>query len=89
MAVDYFKVACEITNAHVTALKMADPTIPLADHEIIVETVRPGYAHIYRAGRCGRKVTVEDIQRRFYDPYFGGREARVQDGHWSAVAHTD
>lgn len=89
MAVDYFKVAREIANAHATALKMGDPSAPLADHEILVETVRPGYAHTYRSGRCGPKVTVEDIQRRFYHEYFGGREARVENGRWSCIEHVD
>lgn len=89
MAVDYFKVACDIAGAHATALKMADPTIPLGDHEIIVEHVYPRYAHTYRAGRCGPKVTVEDIQRRFYSEHFGGRDARVENGCWSCIEHTD
>lgn len=60
---------------------------------------RPGYAHNAYEGECSVDTTVEDIQRKFYDPYFGGREAWVSsDTHehngeparyFRAVEHCD
>ena len=56
---------------------------------IVVTTRRPGYAHETLGGTCAPDVTVEEIRARFYDTYFGGRDAWVRDGHWGCVVHTD
>jgi hypothetical protein len=57
---------------------------------------RPGYAHCIHEGVCGDSVTVEDIQKLVYDPYFGGRAAWISTGKtvegyrlWAATEHTD
>lgn len=54
-----------------------------------VEHRSSGYAHVNVSGRCGPDVTVEDIERRFYHPYFGGRGASVRDGRFYVTIHTD
>jgi hypothetical protein len=57
--------------------------------QITVVNRESGYAHTTFQGTCGPDVTVEDIKKRFYHNYFGGRGAWVRDGHWGAVCHTD
>lgn len=58
--------------------------------KIVVTGRASGYAHVRLWGTCGPDVTREDIEKRFYHSYFGGREARVhKDGTWSCVVHTD
>lgn len=60
-----------------------------AEKRITVEDTQYGYAHTRYSGACSSDVTVDDIKKRFYHSYFGGREAWVKDGRWSAVCHTD
>jgi len=57
------------------------------DIEIIRKT--PGYAHTRFEGTCGPTVTAKDIAEKIYHPYFGGRDARVMNGKWSAIRHDD
>ena len=57
--------------------------------EIEVTSSTPGYAHTKHEGRCPKGTTVEEIRKRFYDPYFGGREARVTGTYFSVIEHTD
>lgn len=56
---------------------------------ITVTRTTPGYAHVLVEGACGPDVTVEDIKEKFYHEYFGGREAQVSNGRFSAVRHVD
>jgi hypothetical protein len=67
--------------------EMPDPERPGVWFEI--EHRRPGYAHVTIAGRCGPDTTKEDVERRFYHPYFGGRGAFARDGFFGATIHTD
>lgn len=64
---------------------MSDTT----EKTITVERRAPGYAHVQLYGTCGPDVTVEDIQKRFYHDYLGGRSAWVRDGSWGCIVHTD
>ncbi len=57
--------------------------------EIKTEERTPGWNHIEYRGTCGPDVTVQDIKDKFYHPFFGGRGARVGNGKWFAVRHTD
>jgi hypothetical protein len=54
-----------------------------------VDTRQPGYAHVTVQGTCGPDVTVEDVRKRFYHWYFGGRDAWVKDGRFGVTIHTD
>lgn len=56
---------------------------------ILVTESHGGYAHTRLSGICGPDVTVTDIEREMYHPYFGGREARISGGEWSCVRHDD
>ena len=59
------------------------------DKEIKVLKQTPGYKHTKYEGTCGPKVTKDDIEKRFYHPYFGGRDAWVLNGRWRAIRHND
>lgn len=56
---------------------------------IKVTKVTPGYAHTDYQGECGPDVTVDDIKKKFYHSYFGGRGASVSNGKWRATSHDD
>ena len=56
---------------------------------IKVTRTMPGYHHTDYEGECGPDVTIDDIKKKFYSPYFGGRNARVCNGKWSATRHDD
>lgn len=64
----------------------ADKTSP---ERIVVEWREVGYAHTRLQGSCAADVTVEEIKGKFYDPYFGGRDAWVENGKWGCVRHDD
>lgn len=57
--------------------------------QMIVTDRSPGYGHTTVSGVCSPDVTVEDVQKRFYHSYFGGRQAWVRDGRFGCVIHTD
>lgn len=49
-----------------------------------------GYAHVRLSGVCDLDVTAEDVRKRFYHPYFGGRDAGVDGkGKFWVTVHTD
>jgi hypothetical protein len=48
-----------------------------------------GYANTTVSGECSPDVTVEDVKKRFYHWYFGGRDAWVKDGRFGCTIHTD
>ena len=48
-----------------------------------------GYASTTISGTCSPDVTVEDVKKRFYHWYFGGRDAWVKDGRFGCTIHTD
>lgn len=66
---------------------MTQPTSE--EKRIEVTGSHPGHAHTTLYGTCSSNVTVDDIKRKFYHSYFGGRDAWVRDGQWGAVRHDD
>ena len=56
---------------------------------ITVEVTRPGYAHTRFSGTYSGPVTVKDIEERFYNKYFGGRDVHCAFGKWSCTRHDD
>lgn len=48
-----------------------------------------GYAHVKLEGTYTGPATARDVERQFYHPLFGGREAWAYDGRWGCVVHTD
>lgn len=50
---------------------------------------RAGYAHETLTGTYTGKATADDVCKKFYHPFFGGREAWARDGKFSVVVHTD
>ncbi len=49
-----------------------------------------GYAHVRLSGTCDPSATREDVERRFFHPYFGGRDAGVDGkGKFWCIVHTD
>lgn len=48
-----------------------------------------GWNNTTISGVCSPDVTVEDVKKRFYHDYFGGRQAWVRDGRFGCVVHTD
>lgn len=63
----------------------------MADDEITfnVEHRESGYANVRVSGTYTGPATVEDVKKRFYHSYFGGRDAWCRDGRFGAVIHTD
>lgn len=57
--------------------------------QIIVEQRGNGYGHCTVSGVCSPDVTEEDVKKRFYHWYFGGRNAWVKDGRFGCTIHTD
>lgn len=48
-----------------------------------------GHNNVTVSGVCSLDVTVEDVKKRFYHFYFGGRGAWVEDGRFGCTIHTD
>jgi hypothetical protein len=63
----------------------------MADEEITftVQNREHGYAHVRVNGTYTGPATVDDVRKRFYHDYFGGRDAWCRDGRFGAVIHTD
>ncbi len=57
--------------------------------QMIVTQRSNGYNNVSVSGDCSPDVTVEDIKKRFYHYYFGGRSAWVKDGRFGCTIHTD
>jgi hypothetical protein len=57
--------------------------------EMIVTKRESGYAHEKIWGNCSVGTTVKDVIDKFYDPYFGGRDASVNGTSFYCVVHTD
>jgi len=57
--------------------------------QITIESSHQGHCHTQIYGSCSQDVTVQDIEQRFYDPYFGGRNAWVRDGKFGVIVHND
>lgn len=55
--------------------------------QMIVTGRSEGYNHTVVWGICSPDVTVEDVKKRFYHDYFGGRQAWVKDGKFGATIH--
>jgi hypothetical protein len=63
----------------------------MAEDEVKFEVVDrfPGYAHVRIYGTYTGPATVEDVKKRFYHSYFGGRDPWCSDGRFGVVVHTD
>jgi hypothetical protein len=57
--------------------------------EMIITKTEVGYAHTRIWGNCSVGTTVKDVIDKFYDPYFGGRDASVNGTSFYCVVHTD
>ena len=57
--------------------------------QMIVIDRSNGYNNVTVSGVCSPDVTVEDVKKRFYHCYFGGRHAWVSDGKFGCTIHTD
>jgi hypothetical protein len=60
--------------------------------EAVVFTVTnriAGYAHVTLHGTYTGPATVDDVKKKFYHSYFGGRGAWCHDGEFGCVVHTD
>lgn len=72
-------------------MAMTNPTRPedCEPDQIIAQDLkrRPGYEEV--SGICGSDVTVKDIEQMVYHSHFGGRDAQIINGKWSAIRHTD
>lgn len=57
--------------------------------EFTVTARMGGYAHVTLYGTYTGPATVEDVRKRFYHDFFGGRDEWVRDGHFGVTVHTD
>lgn len=61
----------------------------MSEKNIHITSTQIGYAHTRFEGVYTGPVTVADIKKKIYHPYFGGRDAWCKDGYWGAVRHDD
>ncbi len=73
----------------VIAAMQADGWSRKTTRQMIVTARSAGYAHVAVRGDCSPDITVEDVKKRFYHWYFGGRDAWVRDGRFGCTIHTD
>lgn len=78
-----------MTPADAIAKMDADGWTLKTTKQMIVENRGNGYNHCTVSGVCSPDVTVDDVKKRFYHDYFGGRGAWVKDGRFGATIHTD
>lgn len=57
--------------------------------QMVVTNRSSGYNNTTVSGVCSPDVTVEDVKKRFYHWYFGGRDAWVREGRFGCTIHTD
>lgn len=59
--------------------------------EFKVERAEHGYNHVRYHGTFTGPATIDDLKKRFYHEYFGGREARLDANlkTFSVVTHID
>lgn len=86
---EIFELAVAMNRAQAEAYRQLNP---LPD-PFVIESRATGYAHERFVGTCPAGTTKEQVAKRFYHEYFGGREAEVwttADGitHFTAVRHT-
>jgi hypothetical protein len=75
--------------AEVVAAMQVDGWALKTTQQMIVTQRGSGYGHCTVSGVCSPDVTVEDVKKRFYHWYFGGRGAWVRDGRFGCTIHTD
>lgn len=75
--------------ADVIAAMQADGWSLKTTRQLIVTHRGNGYNHVNVSGVCSPDVTVEDVKKRFYHFYFGGRDAWVRDGKFGCTIHID
>lgn len=68
---------------------LADGWALKTTQQMSVTSRSDGYGHCTVSGVCSPDVTVEDVKKRFYHFYFGGRAAWVKDGRFGCTIHTD
>lgn len=59
--------------------------------EFKVDRTEHGYNHVRYSGTFTGTATIDDLKKRFYHEYFGGREARINADTktFSVVKHID
>lgn len=75
--------------AEAKAQMMADGWSLKTTKQMVVTDRSHGYGHSTVSGLCSPDVTLEDVRKRFYHSYFGGRAAWVKDGRFGCTIHTD
>jgi hypothetical protein len=75
--------------AEAEAAMIADGWTLKATQQMSVTQWSHGYNNTTIQGVCSPDVTVEDVKKRFYHDYFGGRAAWVSDGKFGCTIHTD
>lgn len=66
-----------------------DDDNPTAEPRFVVTSRRRGHAHVVLQGTSAADVTAENVRKRFYHPYFGGRSEWAKDGRFGVIVHTD
>lgn len=76
-------------TAKALSLLKADGWALKTTKQMVVTDRSNGHNNVSVSGVCSPDVTVEDVKKRFYHFYFGGREAWVKDGRFGCTIHTD
>ncbi|WP_273455821.1 hypothetical protein [Nevskia ramosa] len=64
--------------------------VPAEEPKVITPvTYHNGHNITTITGNYTGPVTHKDIEKRFYHPYFGGRQATARDGRFSVIVHND
>lgn len=75
--------------AEAEALMLADGWALRTTKQMSVTSRSHGYNNTSIQGVCSPDVTVEDVKKRFYHDYFGGRGAWVSGGKFGCTIHID
>lgn len=75
--------------AEVVAAMKADGWATKTTQQMIVTQRGAGYNNVTVSGVCSPDVTAEDVKKRFYHWYFGGRGAWAENGRFGCTIHTD
>jgi len=78
-----------LTPAEARGRMLADGWKLKTTKQMVVTERGQSYGTASVSGVCSPDVTVEDVQKRFYHFYFGGRGAWVKDGRFGCTIHTD
>jgi hypothetical protein len=75
--------------AEVKAAMQVDGWALKTTQQMVVTQRVAGHHHVTVSGVCSPDVTVEDVKKRFYHSYFGGRGAWVSGGKFGCTIHLD